>query len=538
MSSQERWDVVLKFLGGPLSYQGDVVCRGPVVRMGASPGPGGLKLDGYRGLDNRQATITAYDGASVAIAPVGTNQVRVAPHENVDWNEIHPIRGPVYLDAGAAFHLGPPGRGVSATFVECRRLGVWEKGRIISDAAQVAPDIEASKVKELDPDKGIPIWFVPGCMAFFMVFLVMVTIPVVIKLAPERTSLGPPVEGKEYFTAEDVEEILATDVPDAVKKGLGEAFFRFVMEPNSRGADNPRIHETPKLWDQVFIARVEKSVVALRNSRAFWRKLDSVASDYAMVVSELEEAGLPTILAAIPYQESGYNPKAKSNVCALGIWQFMPEVADRAGMDIGICTYYGGGEFDPRGKLTPPVNAWKNAPYITAGETYTQTKCRIKSCEPDDRVYVAESTRGAIELLGEAWEDEEIRASGSAVQLTILSHNYGYNDKRFDKRKGGVLPKLRKHVDKGGKGEHFYGDNLTCTGGEDLSDFCGGRLPKQTQHYGYSIVAQHFLAVCYYASEHGKDPTFKDWRQYLAGDGYCTDLAVPSREDVLSWGRG
>ena len=40
-----------------MSFQGDVVCRGPVIRMGANPGPGGLQLQGYRGLDDRQAVI-------------------------------------------------------------------------------------------------------------------------------------------------------------------------------------------------------------------------------------------------------------------------------------------------------------------------------------------------------------------------------------------------------------------------------------------------------------------------------------------------
>ena len=63
MSSQERWFVVMKFQNGALAYQGDMALRGPVIRLGANPGPGGLKLEGYRGLDDRQAVLTAYDGA-------------------------------------------------------------------------------------------------------------------------------------------------------------------------------------------------------------------------------------------------------------------------------------------------------------------------------------------------------------------------------------------------------------------------------------------------------------------------------------------
>ena len=65
----ERFDIRLRFLNGPLKFQGEVEHRGPVVRLGAEPGPGELKLDGYRGLEARHATITAYDRARVEIAP-------------------------------------------------------------------------------------------------------------------------------------------------------------------------------------------------------------------------------------------------------------------------------------------------------------------------------------------------------------------------------------------------------------------------------------------------------------------------------------
>ena len=37
--SQERWDIVLHFLTGPLALREDVVAQGPVVRIGADPGP-------------------------------------------------------------------------------------------------------------------------------------------------------------------------------------------------------------------------------------------------------------------------------------------------------------------------------------------------------------------------------------------------------------------------------------------------------------------------------------------------------------------
>ena len=77
--SQERWDVIIRVLDGPLAGLGEQTLQGPVVRIGVNPGPGGLALAGYRGLDQRQAVITAYEGGKVSIAAVGANQVRTAP---------------------------------------------------------------------------------------------------------------------------------------------------------------------------------------------------------------------------------------------------------------------------------------------------------------------------------------------------------------------------------------------------------------------------------------------------------------------------
>ena len=123
--SQERWDVLVRFVDGPLSFQGVVTARGPVVRIGANPGPGGLKTEGYRGLDDRHAVITCYDGGAVSIAPVGGNPVRVGPHEFVQWGELQPIQKPVHLSEGNAVHIGPLERGATFVFQEAQRLGGW-----------------------------------------------------------------------------------------------------------------------------------------------------------------------------------------------------------------------------------------------------------------------------------------------------------------------------------------------------------------------------------------------------------------------------
>ena len=196
--SQERWDVVLRFLDGPLALKDAVVCRGPVVRIGANPGPGGLDLPGYRALDDRHAVITCYEGGKVAIAPVGVNQVRVAMHAHVDWAEILPIQKPVYLSDESVVHLGPVERGATFEFKEAQRLGVWQKHQIISDAAQVNPELESSEVKELDSTRGIPGWFIPGTVVMFLFTAAVVLIPNIEGwIEGDVPMIGPEMEGEE-----------------------------------------------------------------------------------------------------------------------------------------------------------------------------------------------------------------------------------------------------------------------------------------------------------------------------------------------------
>jgi hypothetical protein len=54
----------------------------------------------------------------------------------------------------------------------------------------------------------------------------------------------------------------------------------------------------------------------------------------------------------------------------------------------------------------------------------------------------------------------------------------------------------------------------------------------ESQHYAYTIVAQHVLAVCYYAKNYGEDPAFTPWRVHTASDGYCGQFAIPTKEEV------
>jgi len=534
--SQERWDVVVRFLDGPLSYHGDVVCRGPVVRMGANPGPGGLKIEGYRGLDDRQAVITAYDGATVSIAAVGTNQVRVASHANVDWNEIQPINGPVYLDKDAVFHLGSPGRGATMLFVDCRRLGVWEQQRILSEAAQVSPDLQPSSVRELQTNRGVPAWFLPATIVLVLVVATALVVPLVGEYRRSIAELGPIDEGEEYYEYVKPEQ-LAAALPPEFAEGLNQPFADFVMLPNAQQADWKALVNNPTLWDERFLTYVQHSVKIHLQAWRFWGRLDQIVDDYALVVDQMREAGLPEVFAAIPYQESQYRPTIQSPACAMGMWQLMPEVGHRMGLEVSGCTLRGSKTLWSPTRQAPPLMVYKNAEYIDDSQPMAN-KCRIKGCQVDERKDVMMATRAAIQLLAEPWSDEELAGSGAVVQLTILSHNSGYDDSRFDERhrvkKTNILPAYRSYLEENNleRAPDFYGANITCTSPDDQSMRCGGKLHRETQHYAYSIVAQHLLAVCYYAENYGNQGAFKDWRKYTRGDGYCTGMNIPTKAEL------
>ncbi|MEL6343186.1 MAG: transglycosylase SLT domain-containing protein [Myxococcota bacterium] len=537
--SKERWDVVLRFLGGPMSYQGEIVARGPVVRMGADPGPGGLMLDGYRGLDSVQATITAYDGASVSITPIGTNQVRVATHANVTWSDLQTLHGPVYLSPGAVFHLGSPNRGATVEFVECRRLGVWQRGDIIAESQQagqnVGPSVKPTRIEQLDTQGGIPKWFIPAVLALMMTTLTAMGVIVAVTFRPEPSIPGPVMEGVEYvpyLVANDIAEIKPSTL-----QGLEQGFDDFVMRFNVQES-GLKMLDKPENWDQTFFRYTVASMKMHNRNFRFYRKLEEITDDYADVVTALREANLPTVFAAIPYWESRYNRDAKSYVCAQGYWQFMPETANRLGLEVSGCKFKGTNVlWRPTAIITPP-GIIKNAEYVNS----SGPSCKIERCQVDERRDLTASTRAAIEMLKQAWEHPEAKDSGSVVQMAILAHNAGFDDSAFTgKRRNNILQRYRRHLKKTGQpnAPDFYGKNITCNENEKdphavLTTFetCGGVLPNQTQHYGYNIVAEHLLAVCYYAANHGDNPAFNPWEVYLLGDSYCSEITVPTIDQL------
>ncbi len=540
--SQERWDVVIRFLNGPLMYQGDMVVRGPVVRLGSNPGPGGQKLDGYRALDDRHAVISAYQGGTVQIAPVGPNQVRMSPHENVDWATVQPIRGPVFLSDGCAVHLGPPGRGATFTFVECRRLGVWQHQSLASEASDVGTttENEASKVKQLDIGRRIPWWFVPGLA--LMVFGTMGALSLIVLIVVENQvePLGPEERGPDYYEPGDLFQIATADA-GLRASNTGDGYKDFVTSINADIAGDKTLLD-PLKSDPKLVEWVTRAEQMHLRGWTFWRKLDDAKETYAMVLRKLRKAKLPDVLAAVPFQESRYNAKAKDFLlCAYGMWQFQPEIAFRNGLQVRGCHNSKTGSllWEPTEKALP-IRAIDNAEYVL------DRRCTISACDVDDRDDPEKATDAAIKNFMDPWRDDAFRASGAIVQMTIATHNAGFDDSKYrssgkvsNTNIGRAYPKYLADTKKT-RAPDFIGVNLTCTNPsqmikddiQNINNRCDGYLPSVTQSYVPYVIAQHLLAVCYYGTHYSDMPEFKDYAKYSAT--YCTKIKVPSPDQVLA----
>ena len=539
--SGERWDVVLRALNGPRSREGEFVARGPVIRMGAKPGSGGVALEGYRGLDDRQAVVTVYEDGRATIQPVGNSQVRLAPHEHVDWAEVLPLTGPAYLTDGAAIHLGPNGRGATLCFVTCQPLGAWEAGQIKSRAAGAVPGITPTDVVELDTGSGRPAWFMP--MLIFITSGSVVTFAALLLVKPEIPPIGPKITEREVYEIADVEKYVV--LPE-LEEGLNQPFHDFVMEPNADVSGRSELLQ-PDTWDKALLDRVNISVQQHASDYLFWMRLDTIVDDYALVVETMRDEGLPEVFAGIPYTESQYRSEALSPVCAGGYWQFMPEVGNRAHLVIRDCKLHGSDQtFTPTDIVIPgnPLTAIYVGNYGEAGSTDRMSYyCRLnKGCAVDERRDIGKSTVAAAELLAEAFlDDDEIRDSGAAVQMTIASHNCGYNDGKYGRMSNyNVLPAFQrwKRAEPTAEQAHFVGKQILCTDNSYANhDTCGSYLPRETQHYTYPIIASHFLAVCYYASNYGREyDAFEPWQRYLDDGAYCSRLNIPTAQDLKERG--
>jgi hypothetical protein len=524
--SIERWDAAFRFLDGPMALLDEQVFMGPVIRMGANPAPGDIRLSGYKGLDDRHVAITTYDGQSV-IAPIGTAQVRVAPHPHVEWRDILPLQGAMPLNDGAAIHLGPVGRGITFTFIEARRLGTWVERSILAESAQAVPEAESSRIQEVSTQR-LPPWFIGGIVMIGVITAVAVLVPVLNRWVKPIPELGPRDEGVEYYTYVNLTEEISAELLE----GMDQPIAEFVMIPNAQAAGMDAMGQDPKKWDQRLRDAVARSVKLHSNGFAFWRRLEEITNDYSAVVQALRDAGMPEVIAAIPYIESQYRSEARSPVCAQGYWQLMPEYGPRFGFPVRNCKLKHTSELWTPTRKTPPNQLFKRAEYIH------EEKCAILSCEQDGRKDLATSTRASIASLKEAYDDPVLKASGSLVQIVITAHNAGYWDEKIDggAKSWNIRPAYDTYrkLNPGISGVNFIGDNLKCPTVSFSTDRCGSLLFDQAQHYGYNVIAEHILAVCYYAINHPDNPVFQKWEKYTTGRGYCKRASIPDVQSVKS----
>ena len=538
---KERWDIEVRFLNGPLANHQIYTYQGPQVNIGSDPGVGGMQLRRPM-ISPVHARIDCFAKGQVTIHPIEYAEVRVATHVHENWEKIDPLYKPVPLMDGNVVYIGPLGHGIVFIFERAKTFD-WQTEQLSSLVDQSNQiDISLSqntKAKTIRVSK-YPVWFFPGLIGMVSVTAIILFTQLLGIFTPPPPTIGPQWEGYNPYMVIDIDEKV---VDLSLLEGFNGPFEDFVMGPNQQQSGIKHLGNTPDMWDKRLRKAVFNSLKQYSKWRGFWKRLDEIRDDYAYVVDALRDADLPEVFAGIPFQETQYRKNLVSAVCAAGIWQFMPETANRYELRVKKCKLKKGkgiSVWEPKPNDKAPPLFVRKADYILYNQQTRTKSCLIKSCAADDRTDRDESTRAAIKMLRETYTDETLAESGSLVQSTILAHNAGYHDKQYLKRikPTNILPAYTYYRDKSKKkhGIHFYGDNL-CPAktkgkdGEEPQKKCPSFLHEETQHYGYKVIAYHILAVCYYAKNYPDEPAFKEWKRYLGEDGYCKNVHAPEREE-------
>ena len=306
----------------------------------------------------------------------------------------------------------------------------------------------------------------------------------------------------------------------AVQMALADQLTRWNEEASGR--------TLPAVPDPVLFDHVERSVALHINAWAVFKRLEESTPHYATVLTATREAELPEVLAGVPYAESRYQGSARSTTCAAGWWQFMPEVAVRQGLKLEGCRIDGKeGEWTP---TRPSPGPFRELPYRVEGQ------CGL-TCTTDERSDLTKSTAAALAMFDEPWSDPTLRASGALVQMTIASHNAGFDDSLYgdESKRFNVLPAFRSWSKHHSADTHptFIGDNIR-TPTPASADWGGAVLPAETQHYVYTAIAEHLVAMCYYGQNHSEVPAFAPWKVHSEPEGFCTAWRIPTRAEVLA----
>jgi len=297
------------------------------------------------------------------------------------------------------------------------------------------------------------------------------------------TRVAPHYDGAALFPSARPD----LEVAPRAQEALAGGYERFVAAPDAQAAGDPGLLAAGQR-DETLFAYVAASARTHGNSWTFWERLEQVKGDYADVSAALADAGLPAVLAAIPYVESTYDSDLISPGCAAGPWQLTPEVAARQGLIV------------------------RDFP----------------ECEFDERNDLQRSTGAAIALLDAAWSDPEIRASGAAVPLTIAAHFAGLDD--APPNPANVKPALAGWKKDASVPIHWFPGDSIRTERPDEKGWNGSALNPETQHAMYTVIAVHLLAVCYYGQNHTDIVAFSAWE--ADARSWCRDLEVPFGEET------
>jgi len=501
--------------------------------MGADPGPDGHRLPPARGVEAHHLSLLVTAEGRVAVHPAEAAVLRLGPAEVADWTHVPALQEPAWLPVGGRLHLGRPERGLDLRLVGTQPMGGRREAGVGPARPSSMPPGLGDPALEPPPSRRWPRLALGALGLVCAATAVMVGVQGFRSVTAEPVPLDPVEQGVERYSSVAIDAVpdLETREPvwvEAIRRGFGEQ----VMLPNAQAAGDPTLGTDRSRWDDRLRLFVEQSAYAHQRGWAFWRRLEQVSGDYGSVVLALRAAGLPEIMAGVPFNLSRFHTDLVGRTCEAGPWQLLPEVAHRTGLAVSGCTIHGRpGTWAPTDDV-PPLDPSDNAPYVSGG------RCSIEGCAVDERTDLARSTQAAMRLLQEAWRDPELARSGAAVQFAMTSAVAGLDDSKLhpdgDEDVRNIKPALLRweglHPDK--PPATMLGAAVTCP--MDSQDACGSVLIGQTQHFGYTAIAQGLLATCYYASQHGEEPAFQPWKATLAEGGWCRGVPVPARKQVLA----